>query len=115
MEITITTKDRILVVAINGDIDHHTATLIKERSEKEYTLNGSRDMILDFSDVSFMDSSGIGMIIGRYKNVESNGGRLVVFGASKNVSRIFTMSGLGKIIKVCSTLQEAIDFLKKEV
>lgn len=111
MEVIINIEDRNLIVKIKGDIDHHTAEEIKEKTETNYKRLNAKNIIFDFQDVSFMDSSGIGMIIGRYKNIEKQGGNVAVYNVSESVKIIFNMSGLHKIITCCDTLEETLDKL----
>jgi len=108
MEVIVDIQDRNLIVKIKGDIDHHTAEEIRNKSEKEYQRLNAKNMIFNFEHVTFMDSSGIGMIIGRYKNIEKQGGNVAVCNVSENIKRIFTMSGLHKIIACYDTEEDAI-------
>jgi stage II sporulation protein AA (anti-sigma F factor antagonist) len=63
------------------------------------------------SEVTFMDSSGIGLIIGRYKNAESSGGRLIISNMNEHIRRIFDISGLAKIVQTVDTMSTALDML----
>jgi stage II sporulation protein AA (anti-sigma F factor antagonist) len=63
------------------------------------------------SEVEFMDSSGIGLIIGRYKNAEASGGRLIISNMNEQIQRIFDVSGLAKIIQSVDTVGTALDML----
>ncbi len=109
--VNITSQDRTLIVKITGDIDHHTADEIREKVDMAYSRNHAVHMVFDFQDVAFMDSSGIGLLIGRYKNAQKLGGRLMVAGAGQNVGRIFQLAGLPKIIETSETLDGALTAL----
>ena len=111
MELNFSQKDRHLIIFLNGDLDHHAANEIKDKIDREFMRAGAVNMIFDFSRVSFMDSSGIGMVIGRYKNLEKIGGKAAITGMSAEMERIFTISGLHKIIKTYATPEEAISNL----
>ena len=87
-----------LVARFSGEIDHHSAAVIKDAVDNYYLQSGRRHIIMDFGGVTFMDSSGIGMIIGRYKKAGLNGGKVYAVGLSATVGRIFEISGLKKII-----------------
>ena len=89
-----------LVVEVLGEIDHHSASDFKERITREYERAAVRNIELNLSDVSFMDSSGVGMIIGRFKDAEQRGGSLSASGLSNELERLFELSGLHKIITV---------------
>ena len=90
----------LLVAEIAGDIDHHSAAELKDRITTEYKRGTARNIELDFSRVTFMDSSGVGMVIGRYKEAAERGGTLYVSGLSNEVGRLFELSGLHKIVGV---------------
>lgn len=97
-----------LIVRIRGEIDDCAAKVLRSKIDVEYDITGTKDMILDFTKVSFMDSTGIGMIIGRYKRVAALGGSLRIFGADKNVKRIIELSGLGRIVKIYDSERAAL-------
>lgn len=107
MEISCNAIDRNLVVAIEGDIDHHSTEFIRERIEREFARADARNIIFDFNKVSFMDSSGIGMILGRYRALEQQGGVVAVAGISAEAFRIFEVSGLRKLIAVYADAETA--------
>lgn len=109
MENTITVNESTLtlIVAMSGEIDHHTSEDIREKVDKAYERTGCRHIIFDFSRVTFMDSSGIGMIIGRYKHTEKRGGILSIAGMNDELSRIYKISGLAKIVKCFASVEEA--------
>lgn len=99
MNIKCSSQKNTLIVEINGDIDHHTSYEIKDKVDKEFGRNNFKNIILDFTNVCFMDSSGIGMVIGRYKNAQIKGGNVIAVGINNEIKRIFEISGLFKIIK----------------
>ena len=106
----IITKDvrDCLVVTIDGDIDHHFAEDIRNKIDQEFLSKTNKNIIFDFSRVTFMDSSGIGVIIGRYKLAKSRGGRVIIACVSSELRRIYEISGLKKIIPGFATLDEAL-------
>ena len=90
-------RGRELRVVLSGELDHHNAAIIREEIDRE--LDGSVKLLtLDMSGITFMDSSGIGLIIGRYKLLERRGGSVAVINADARVDRIFEMSGLYQIV-----------------
>lgn len=102
-------KNNCLVIHITDDLDHHAVGYLRERSDRLIDAGDIRNVIFDFKDVTFMDSSGIGLIMGRYKKVMFIGGRAAVTNIGKSVDRIFKMSGLYKIIEKYNTPQEAVE------
>ena len=100
MEIELTGEKKLLTVRIDGELDHHSAADIRARIDRELKRTGAVNVAFDFSNVEFMDSSGIGVIMGRYKIVKSLGGRVVIFGMSKEIERIVRMAGVQKIADI---------------
>ena len=98
MKISYQKEDKQLLVEITEEIDHYLAEKIRRKVDDEITRYMPRKTIFDFSRVSFMDSAGIGMIIGRYKMMKLIGGSLEIINISQTVRRILEMSGINKII-----------------
>ena len=92
-------RGRTLFIRMHADLDHHYALQIREKADRLIEQEGIKNIIFDFTGVEFMDSSGIGMIMGRYKKVIFIGGKVGVMGVGKHVDRIFTYSGLYKIVE----------------
>lgn len=86
-------------VILDKELDHHNASLIKDKIDDMVLQGKVRDIIFDFAKTSFMDSSGIGIIMGRYKLLKSLDGKVYVTNISGNIERIFVISGLYKIIE----------------
>lgn len=97
-----------LIIYITQDLDHHAVTLLREQSDKLIDAGNIRHIVFDFRDASFMDSSGIGLIMGRYKRVMFRGGKAAVSNVGSEVNRIFQLSGLYKIIGKYATAEEAV-------
>ena len=108
MEVLLNVSGKTLIASVAGDIDHHCAAQVREKIDRAIERDNIKNIIFDFSKVSFMDSSGIGMVIGRYKLVERRSGTAAICAMSKEVKRIFDISGLGKIIKPYATLADAV-------
>ncbi|MCT4618007.1 MAG: anti-sigma F factor antagonist [Marinisporobacter sp.] len=111
MRIDFETIHNHLVVKLNGELDHHTAEGIREEVDKEIDNNNIKNIIFDLEGMHFMDSSGIGVVIGRYKKVQKLGGQAGVINMNSRVERIFKMSGLFNIIKKFENKNEAIERL----
>lgn len=93
--------DNVLIIHVNGDLDHHSALKIRKVADEKIYENVVKDIIFDFENTEFMDSSGIGVIMGRYKMVKSIGGKVYVTNVKRNIDKIITFSGLNKIIERC--------------
>ena len=113
MGIIINIAGNALVAKPDTEIDHHSAERMRGQIDTAYENSSCRHIIFDFTDVGFMDSSGIGMLIGRYKNTEKRGGRLVIAGMGEEMGRLFQISGLAKILTRTSTIEQALDELKQ--
>lgn len=102
-----------LIVRLTRDLDHHCALYVKERSDYLIDKRRIKNIIFDFTNSHFMDSSGIGVIMGRYKKVIFTGGKVAVSNVDATVDRIFELSGLYKIITKYSTTSEALNELRQ--
>jgi len=107
LKITCYARNHNLVAEIEGEIDHHSAEIIRDKLDREFTRSGAKNIIFNFKKVSFMDSSGIGMVLGRYRALEKLGGSVAVAGISPESSRVFELSGLHKLIEVFSGVDAA--------
>jgi len=101
-------KDKI-IVNLKGELDHHMATKIKAQLREAMEKHDLKKLIFNFKDVTFMDSSGIGMILGRYKELQPIGGKIGVINLNDRIKRIFDMSGLLSIIPCFENDQEIIE------
>lgn len=100
-----------LVIHVGRDLDHHIVQKIRGKADYYIQKGNVKHIIFDFEDVDFMDSSGIGLIMGRYKKVIFYGGKTAVVGVGENVDRIFQLSGLYKIIEKYEDICQAVENL----
>lgn len=100
VDINYLNKEKTLIFKIKEDVDHHNVQEIRRRADYEIERHLPKRVIFDFNNVSFMDSAGIGMLIGRYKTVNLIGGKLEVANISKAIEKIFEMCGILKLIPV---------------
>lgn len=94
-------KDKLLVFKMTDEIDDHTVQTIRRRADYEMERYMPKRVIFDFDSVTFMDSAGIGLLIGRYKFANMIGAKLEITNLTGSVRRIFDMSGILKLIPVC--------------
>lgn len=90
----------LLVVRITGEIDHHSAVEMRTGIDAEIFERRPHKLILDLSSVDFMDSSGLGLILGRYAAVQKVGGELVVLNPNDGVVKILKLAGAERILKI---------------
>ncbi len=92
-----------LKIKLRGEIDHHTASSIRSAIDSEIYSKKPRGLIMDMSAVNFMDSSGLGLIMGRYSVMNELGGEVVVSNPSPAIERIMTLAGMERVIKISHT------------
>lgn len=97
-----------LVIRIDGDIDHHTCDEIRSKVDNEIRRLNPKSIIFDMKNVNFMDSSGIGVIIGRYKQVMANSGMAAMINVKPQIKRVYDICGLKKIIPIFETENQAV-------
>ena len=111
MDLKLLGERKSVIVKVNTELDHHAAAEIRRAVDAKIKSSNAVNVIFDFSKVYFMDSSGIGVIMGRYKLTGILGGKVVIYGARKNVKRIIEMSGIDKLITICGSADEALKAL----
>jgi len=93
-------EDKILRFKITEELDHHGVEKLRRKADYEIERYIPRKVVFDFDNVSFMDSAGIGLILGRYRNISTLGGKLEVVNVSDTVKKILIMSGVNKLIDI---------------
>ena len=93
-------QENCLTIFLPQDLDHHNAEAIKKEADHLIKRNHIRYVIFDFSETGFMDSSGIGVIMGRYKLISMFGGEVWAIHTSERMKKILVMSGATKIMKI---------------
>jgi stage II sporulation protein AA (anti-sigma F factor antagonist) len=104
-------KHDVLCIRLSGELDHHTADELREKVMNTIVKNNVRHIILNLERLSFMDSSGLGVILGRYKQIKQVHGEMVVCAISPAIHRLFDMSGLFKIMYLEPTEEFALQRL----
>ncbi len=100
MQVDYNKKDKQLTIKITEEIDHHSCEKIKKRADYEIQIHLPKKLVFDFENVNFMDSSGIGMLIGRYKLVSMFGGKTSLINVKPAIKKVFEMSGVLKLIPI---------------
>ena len=100
-------QDR-LTAAVIGEIDHHAARRIREETDAVLQQDLPHELVFDFSGVTVMDSSGSGLIMGRYRLVSEWGGKVRICGAPGRIERILKMSGIEKLAQICPMKEETV-------
>ena len=100
MDIRARDTDRELLLEFSGEMDHHGARNALKEVEIAIDAALPRSLILDFAGVTFMDSSGIGVLAGRYRKISCFGGKVYVIHANRRIRKILEMSGIGDIVEM---------------
>jgi len=108
MQVKVSSRGSNIIVSLIGELDHHSAQLVRTKIDAEIIKTSTRVVLIDFSRVTFMDSSGIGVVVGRYKSLMELNGDLLLTNLSPQIRRIFEMSGILRQIKVFDNIDMAI-------
>ncbi len=100
MEQLFTITGTTLTISLPAEIDHHSSEQIRREADRLVQKKNIRCILFDFSDAVFMDSSGIGMIIGRYKMMRFMGGSVMAINVGERMKQILTMSGIYRVIDI---------------
>ena len=92
--------DNCLMVRLPKEVDHHLAGYICENADRYIVRENVSNVVFDFENTRFMDSSGVGIIMGRYKKIACFGGRVYAIHADRQIQRILKISGLTRIVEI---------------
>lgn len=106
MEVKYYEKERLLLFKITEEIDEFEVKKIRRRADYEIERFSPKRVVFDFDNVTFMDSAGIGMVIGRYKQTALLGGKMELANLTDSVRKIFQMSGVLKLIPEVKLIEE---------
>ncbi len=99
----------VLLARVEGELDLSTAAAFREAIDKGLGgADGAKHLVLNLSGLTFVDSSGLGVILGRYRRLSERGGRLVAADVPSHIMRLLSLSGLQRIISSFSTEAEAL-------
>ncbi|HHW72504.1 MAG TPA: anti-sigma factor antagonist [Firmicutes bacterium] len=109
MQCSFNTVGQALIAKLRGELDLHTSPQFKEEITKSFTTHPQiKYLIMDVKDLQFIDSSGLGVILGRYRELEERGGRLFFVEANPHIKRVLQMSGLQKISEFAGSTAEVL-------
>ena len=106
-------KNSNLIVHFYGELDHHVSEVARLKIDNKYSDSNLKNIILDLTQLTLMDSSGIGLIMGRYKNVTEKKGKMAIVSSNVYIDRILKMSGLIKIIKIFTNLEDSLEYIER--
>ena len=99
-------EEKILLFEFTEELDHHESEKIRKRADNEIQRFMPKKVILDFKRVNFMDSAGIGLILGRYKSTSCYGGNVELINVKPKIKKIIEMAGILKIIAIKDNVKE---------
>ena len=102
MSVKIINEDNKVIALLSGEIDHHNAISLRQDIDFSLRENQPEELIMDFSEVGFMDSSGIGLVMGRYKLMQEIGGNLVVRNPPPHIKKVMRLSGIDRLASICN-------------
>ena len=108
LDIKFSNKGTTLVVNLAGELDHHYSEYARQKIDGEIMKASTRNVVFDFSRLGFMDSSGIGVIAGRYKNISKLNGKAAIVCRNPQINRILEMSGIFRLIPSYERLEDAV-------
>ncbi|MGI5875683.1 MAG: anti-sigma F factor antagonist [Dethiobacteria bacterium] len=111
MKVQLIRRKDCLLVRLKGELDHHSSIGFKEAVERELQRDEIRNLVLNFEHLTFMDSSGLSVILGRYKQIKARRGKLVICSPGEHLKKILQIGGLLKIIPIYSSEDEALSTL----
>ncbi|MDQ0188434.1 anti-sigma F factor antagonist [Alicyclobacillus cycloheptanicus] len=113
MAIDASVVDGVVLIRLKGELDHHVVEQIRNEIESALELNRYRGLVISFSGIDFMDSSGLGLILGRYRTMTQHQGKMVLCEVSSSLQKLFELSGILKIIPVFASETEALAAVKE--
>lgn len=100
MNIDIKSENGSAIARLSGEIDHHNAKELRTQLDKFIISAQPPELVMDFKNITFMDSSGIGLIMGRSKLMKECGGRLEIRNSQPYIKRVLKLSGIERIVKI---------------
>lgn len=100
MKCRINFSENMLTAYLEGEIDHHSVKPVREEIDNTIARLQPKALALDFSGVTFMDSSGIGLVMGRYRKIAPYNAQLYVFNPPPSIAKVMRLSGIDKIAKI---------------
>jgi stage II sporulation protein AA (anti-sigma F factor antagonist) len=102
----------VLVINLQGELDHHAVEQIRENIESQLAQAHYQGLVMSFRNIDFMDSSGLGLILGRLRTVSQRGGQMALCEVGPSLKKLFEMSGLLKVLPVYEAEETAIKAVK---
>lgn len=108
-------RGQALVIHLPEELDHHNCRNLRYETDLLLAENYITKLVFDFSKTVFMDSSGIGILLNRYKQMERSGGAVAICGASPRILRVLNIGGIGKLAPCYDSKEEAVRGEKRQM
>lgn len=96
-------EDTVLILELNGEIDHHSAVSLRRSADELIYRHSPKELRIDLYGIEFMDSSGLGFIMGRFALTKKLGGEAVLLDPNERITKIIELAGLERLIKIIRT------------
>ncbi|MDO4554243.1 MAG: STAS domain-containing protein [Lachnospiraceae bacterium] len=106
MEVLTYQFQNFLWIQVPEELDQHASDIIRKKCEIIFLDNKRKHVVFDFSKTIFMDSGGVGMIMGRYRQIKPRGGQVYIYRPGKRILRILEISGLMRIVNICENMEQ---------
>ena len=100
--------DKTLRISLSGEMDHHNAVAVRTELDALICEEHPKKVVIDLSGIGFMDSSGLGFVMGRYALMQKLGGEFILEAPNERVMKIFELAGLSRIISIESGKMEDV-------
>lgn len=101
-------RGQVLIIHLPKELDHHNCRNLKYETDLLLSEQYINRIVFDFSGTEFMDSSGIGVLLNRYKQMTANGGRVALYGVNARVQRILTIGGISRLMEQYESRESAV-------
>ena len=98
----------VLKIKLRGEVDHHSAVAVRSAIDDMIRVKRPAELVIDMSAVDFMDSSGLGLIMGRFNTMKSIGGSLTVADPNEGTEKIMKLAGMERIVKITHSNKKAV-------
>jgi len=115
IQINVSVEDTIMFVNLAGELDQSTTEQVKFKLTTSLAVHEVKHILFNLKALTFMDSSGIGLILGRYNQIKALGGKVFVLGMNETVKKVFHLAGLNQILTVIDDEQEMVRTLEEAI
>lgn len=112
MSVSTRFEQGVLVIHLQGELDHHAVEQIRDKIDGELAATHYQGLVMSFRNIDFMDSSGLGLILGRLRTISQHGGQMALCEVGPSLKKLFDMSGVLKVLSVYEAEEAAVQAVK---